>query len=350
MGFLEKHPKLAIATVVLIGLLLVVVSAELSLRFFGSLNIHYYTGHSKPGMHEYPYGTIPINSDGSPDEEFIPVASKKRIGYFGDSVTYGVGVGYGHRIPDLLQATFPAYQHWVFAQVGAVPQALEVSREITKHQLSTVVYLMNLNDILPDEQSPEVLGVTASELSKIATRTSFLGRADEALRGRSYLYTYVRLGLKNALQRAGYEAHGQLAYELRPKQHHRVVSQTAERVVKFSEALSSQGVKVCVILLPYEMQVSSDAALTYARLGFSWEEGFLEGSTQVALLQPLRQGGVNVYDAREAFSGLRLKVGEAFVYDKGDKIDWNHPNRFGHARIAAWLSGLPAFWQQCLPG
>jgi len=68
------------------------------------------------------------------------------------------------------------------------------------------------------------------------------------------------------------------------------------------------------------------------------------------LLQPLRQGGVNVYDAREAFSGLRLKVGEAFVYDKGDKIDWNHPNRFGHARIAAWLSGLPAFWQQCLPG
>jgi hypothetical protein len=23
-----------------------------------------------------------------------------------------------------------------------------------------------------------------------------------------------------------------------------------------------------------------------------------------------------------------------FVYDKGDKIDWNHPNRAGHARIA----------------
>jgi hypothetical protein len=348
-GFVPRHPKLTLAVVALIGLLLVALSAELALRIFGTLRIDFYTGHSSPGVHEYPYGSIPINRVGSPDEEFIPIASKKRIGYFGDSVTYGVGAGYGYRVPDLLQNAFPAHQHWVFAQVAAVPTARQILREVAKHRLSSVIYLMNLNDILPDEPSPGAADAQRKAFTSLSDLASPLQPLDDALRGKSYLYTYMRLGLKNALQRAGYEVHGQLAYELRPRQYQVVVAQTTARVVELVRAVSAQGVKACIVLLPYEMQVSSDAAQTYAKLGFSWEQGFLDGATQEALLHPLRRSGVRVFDARHAFSGLQLKVGEAFVYDKGDKIDWNHPNRFGHARIAAWLASESGFREQCLP-
>jgi hypothetical protein len=348
-SFVTRHPSLTLAVVALIGLLLVALSAELALRIFGTVRIDFYTGHSSPGIHKYPYGSIPINRDGSPDEEFIPIASKKRIGYFGDSVTYGVGAGYGYRVPDLLQNAFPAHQHWVFAQVAAVPTVRQILREVAKHRLSSVIYLMNLNDILPDEPSPGAADARGKVFISLSDLASPLQPVDDALRGKSYLYTYIRLGLKNALQRAGYEVHGQLAYELRPRQHQIVIAQTASRVVELARAVTAQGVKLCVVILPYEMQVSSDAAQTYAQLGFSWEDGFLGGTTQEALLQVLRGSQAKVFDARYAFNGMHLKVGEAFVYDKGDKIDWNHPNRFGHARIAAWLAGEPEFREQCVP-
>jgi hypothetical protein len=31
-------------------------------------------------------------------------------------------------------------------------------------------------------------------------------------------------------------------------------------------------------------------------------------------------------------------LGQYFVYNKGDKLDWNHPNRAGHRQIADWLA------------
>ena len=348
LSSLERHPKLTIFLVTIIGMLLIAGLAELSLRVFGKLNISYYTGYTTPGKHQYPYGEIPINSDGSPDEEFVADPSRKRVGYFGDSITYGVGAGYGFRIPDLLQEKFTGYQHWVFAQVGAVPTAAQVSKEVAKHQLASVIYLMNLNDTLPDEQSSSSLNAAQQELTNIATNQSVLSSIDSALRGKSYLYTYLRLGLKNALQRAGYEAHGQMAYELRPAQYRSVIDQTANRVVALVKTLEAQGVKVCVLLLPYEMQVSADAAQTYSKLGFSWEAGFLQGSTQEALKQTMQTNGVNIFDARAAFHGLQLKVGDAYVYDKGDKVDWNHPNRFGHKTIANWLAAQADFPAKCL--
>jgi hypothetical protein len=54
-------------------------------------------------------------------------------------------------------------------------------------------------------------------------------------------------------------------------------------------------------------------------------------------------------DAAEAFvpAGLdsagvaaardRNALGEFFVYDRGDKLDWNHLNRAGHARLGEFL-------------
>jgi hypothetical protein len=56
-------------------------------------------------------------------------------------------------------------------------------------------------------------------------------------------------------------------------------------------------------------------------------------------------GQVRYLDARRAFLGndrslapsRELGLGQYFVYNRGDKLDWNHPNREGHRLIARWL-------------
>ena len=97
--------------------------------------------------------------------------------------------------------------------------------------------------------------------------------------------------------------------------------------------LKANGVQMCVVIAPYEMQVSDDAARTYAKLGFSWEDGFLQGSTQKKLRQYLAKD-LPVYDGLDAFPDHSAPVGNLFVYNAGDKVDWNHPNRAGHAALA----------------
>lgn len=345
-----RHPRLAILTIVLTGTILILLAAELSLRTFGSLDIGYYTGLTSPGVHKYPYGDIPINAAGCPDEEFDPeldpdpMNRKRRIGYFGDSVTYGVGAGYGYRIPDLLQREFPQYDHWVFAGVGTALHGDEVARWIRKFQLNAVVYMMNLNDITPER------GDARGTNWITAARGSRLVGMDEALRGRSYVYTYARLGVKNALQRMGYEgATGLQAFELFPEQYKDLIEVAADDIAATLDAVSRQfNVRTCVIVLPYEMQVSRDAARRYRAQGFKWEEGFEAGSTQRQLMARFQQHHISAFDALEAFKGLELRVGDAFVYDRGDKIDWNHPNRRGHAIIAGWLASSKEYFSLCL--
>ena len=316
---------------------------EIGLRTFGSLEIHYYTGTKRPGVHHYPYGDVPINSAGYPDEEYVVTDGKRHIGYVGDSVTYGVGTGYGYRIPDLLQAKLPQYDHWVFANVGDRLTEKTLVSQVNRFKLNSVIYLMNLNDIVPDSESAE------SSTWIVSAQEGWFGRVDAALRGHSYLYTYLRLGIKNGLQRLGYEHHGMPAFELMPSAHGPVIDATAKRVADALKAASGgqADFRSCVVILPYEMQVSADAARVYRGLGFSWEQGFETGSTQQKLLEAFGRLGVTAFDSRDAFSGTDLKVGEAFVYNKGDKIDWNHPNRRGHALIAAWLETRPGIIDRC---
>jgi hypothetical protein len=148
------------------------------------------------------------------------------------------------------------------------------------------------------------------------------------------LYNLVRTSIKNMVQRFGFEASGYYAYELWPERFDDVFRSFAEAVNATARRLRDKGVQMCVVILPYEMQISTDAARAYARLGFKWEEGFLAGSAQRKLRQYLHQD-LPVYDGLDAFPDTSGKVGEAFVYNAGDKIDWNHPNRNGHAALAS---------------
>lgn len=338
-----RHPRLTLLGVTASGLIVLALVLELGLRLFGSLNIHYYAGFKTPGLHKYPYGEIPINSHRYPDEEFDLASARRRIGYFGDSVTYGVGAGYGYRIPDLLQRQFPETEHWVYANVGETLTNMGLVPQAQRFRLDVVVYLMNLNDILPEQ------GTEGADTWITTANQGMFGRLDGMLRGTSALYTYVRFGVKNALHRSGYEGTGVLAYERFPERNQAMLDAYVNRVADELGATERLGhAQTCVVVLPYEMQVSADAARRYRELGFDWEAGFETGSTQRRLLAGFERRHVRVFDAMAAFQGQQLRVGEAFVYDKGDKIDWNHPNRKGHAIIAGWLASNRQFVGACL--
>jgi hypothetical protein len=283
---------------------------------------------------------------GCPDEEFENNLPKRRIGYVGDSVAYGIGAGYGYRILDILQEKFPQYHHWVC--IGDSLSDINV-KLLDKLQLDSVVYLMNLNDILPAQTSDHE-DQRSSWLRE--AKMSVLGRMDTALRGESYVYTYARLRIKNMLQRLGYEAHGFPAFELFPSRNREVIESTIERIATtLKNVWRMRHNQACIVVLPYEMQVSRGAAERYKELGFEWEKDFESGLTQKIILEGFERHQINAFDARKAFEGRELGIGEAFVFNQGDKIDWNHPNRLGHAIIASWLFSSSEFVSKCInPG
>ena len=79
------------------------VALEILLRLVVDYNPSYYVGfyHQQDKTIVFPYGIIHYNSRGYPDGEFLPQKIRPRIGYFGDSVCYGVGAGFGYRVSDL---------------------------------------------------------------------------------------------------------------------------------------------------------------------------------------------------------------------------------------------------------
>lgn len=346
-SWFQRHALVSLLLVNGAFLAALLAGAELFLRFYVPYNPGYYVAVRETDREvEYPYGTIRINRDGFPDDEFGPKRSL-RVGYFGDSVTYGVGAGHGYRVSDLLEKTFSHYEHMNFGGIGLSISQNEIDmflRLSEQYGLDEAVYLFNLNDILPNKKAA---GDDESAVSGL--QSTVLSRLD-VLRGSSFLYTWVRTELKILLEAQGVGFHGYQAYELYPVSEREAVEETAHRIVRLAEALQTKGVGFTLVLLPYEMQISEEAAVEYSGRGIPWEDGFLDRGTQKVLMEAL-DPGVRVVDAYFAFvdpalvsdSRSRNGLGEFFVYDRGDKLDWNHPNRAGHAAIARHLAALPLF-------
>lgn len=338
MSFFERHPRATISFFLLFLIILVMGMMEIVLRFTIPYDIGYYTAVQKPGVYEYPYGTIRMNSAGYPDEEFDLNSSKKRIGYFGDSVIYGVGAGDGYRFSDILEKRYPKYDHWTFSMIANGIQDNEVADKAKEYGLNTVIYAFNLNDILPapklDDAKGSAAGETVDKTPFIRSLEIWVWNNLDGLRGKSYLYTWLRTLVKNALQQMGYSHTGFKAAELFPDDNRELIHETAARVNDIAKALKKQGVMFCVVLLPYEMQISKDARKTYSDFGIRWQKEFEDGLTQTYLRQDF--DFPHVYDGRKAFTDAinTARTGEFFVYNKGDKIDFNHPNREGHRRLA----------------
>jgi hypothetical protein len=329
LNFFTRHERLSLGLVNLFCLLLLLGVGEIAARISTNYEIGYYTEAraGRDGFLHYPWGVVPVNSHGYLDEEFNLNSSKKRVGWFGDSVAMGVGAGHPYRVSDLVRIQYGKLENWNFSRLGIgfdEQRAESIAREF---KLDHVVYLLNLNDIVPD--APPQSGSNYYFYNLL----TFVKQHLDYFRDRSYLYNYIRTAVKNAIQRLGFEASGYYAFELWPAQSDDVFKSFAQRVNATARNLHAQGVQMCVLIVPYEMQVSADAARTYADLGFKWEDGFVEGSAQQKLRRHLDRD-LPVYDGLAAFPDKSGKVGGHFVYNAGDKIDWNHPNREGHAALA----------------
>ncbi|HEY1372812.1 MAG TPA: SGNH/GDSL hydrolase family protein [Candidatus Binatia bacterium] len=338
----DRHPRLALAGILFVSFLILAIVAETALRFLVNYRIDYYTYvTTSNSTHRYPYGEMHINSFGFPDVEWNLSDKRPRIGVIGDSVTAGVGAGAGYRYTDLLGQRFTDRVFFNFAGVGSdgVSGDEVVDKILTlvhRFGLKKIVYGMNLNDILPTSSEGQD-ALQDGPVIKVLDRV----RADlDWLRGRSYLYNTLRTQAKLALVRLGYEAHGMEAFELQPAKNERAIRDTAMRINEMARALREQGVGFCTIIFPYEMQISSEASQTYRAQGISWDPAFDRGLTQRKLLSYL-DGSFKTVNGLNAFretANRSARVGEYFVYNLGDKLDWNHPNRAGHRVIANYLA------------
>lgn len=335
----EKHPRLTLLGFILAVLALLAVMAEIGLRYVTPYNIGYYTAVLKEGVYRYPYGDIKINSDRYPDDDFDLSGTKPRIGYLGDSIIMGVGAGDGYRISDLLQSRYPHDDHWTFGVMGNGLREEEMFELVDEYKLGKIIYGFNLNDFLPPlgKRGELIAGPDQSVSERIVRALErFVRKNLDGLRGKSYLYTVLRTGIKNILQQCGFGHTGFKSAELFPREHEELIRDTAERFNAVARRLSQKNVELCLILFPYEMQISKKAAAAYRDKGIKWEDGFEDGSTQALFKKYLDLP--RVYDGRDAFRNLPdSPPGTYFVYNLGDKIDFNHLNRKGHAVLANGL-------------
>ena len=103
----------------------------------------------------------------------------------------------------------------------------------------------------------------------------------------------------------------------------------------WSASLQKAGIMTCVIVLPYEMQISNDAKNYYKSIGIKYDKSFENFLTQEILKGYLSKKN-NFFILKDGF--LEKKRGYYFVFNKGDKIDFNHPNKNGHLVIAEQIS------------
>jgi hypothetical protein len=349
--FIFQHRRVILVGWTLLLLCLLFAMSEILLRLTVPYRIDYYTGRrTSAKLVKYPWGDMPFNSNGYPDREWDARDSRERVGFLGDSVTMGFGAGYGYRFSEIVGARCTHRYYMNFGGAGEDGIANdEVAEGIVatarRFHLVKLIYVMNLNDIQPSRMEGD--RGTALEVA-----TSFVSRHLDALRGRSYAYNYFRTRVKYAATRLGYEYHGVEAFELHPARNSGIVEQTCSRINKLWERLKLSRIDFCVVLLPYEMQISSDAADRYRQLGIHWGSEVLRGEPQATIHKLLSQD-IGVVDVREAFDTPELRasdirVGEYFVYDKGDKLDWNHPNRRGHELIARYLLNCAAECIDCM--
>ena len=330
----ERHPRLWGAFFLLVLFIIVFGIFEVVLRISTDYAIDFYTYRTKTrsSIIRYPYGEVPINSLGYADEEFNLASDKPRVGYFGDSVNFGVGAGYPYRVSELVERAYPQLEHWnLGGGLGAGPKENRIGEIVREFNLDYAVYLLNLNDIVPVKQGSRTDQSTGAGLVFYARK--YTKEYLDFFREKSYVYNFLRFKIKNVFQRMGYGGSGHIDYVQYPSQYEDIFKSAIESLNIQADSARQAGAEVCVILLPEEMQVSKPAARKYKELGFNWEDGFESGSAQQLIGRYIR-GGIHVHDPLPSFAPFDAEIGTYFVYNRGDSIDWNHPTRLGHAVIA----------------
>lgn len=326
----EKHPWVWNTLLNVISLLACLAALEILLRLVLDYHIDYYTSHRRVEntVLYFPYGEIPINSFGEADAEFDLTSPKPRIGYFGDSVNRGVGAGYPYRFSELLEQALPEYDHWnVGAESGSgIP--LYMPDKVRRYGLKYAVYLLNLNDLSP------ATSLSGDAPSNIVSLKMLVKHSLDFLRNKSYIYNFIRFKMTSAMTVwLGFNPSGYVAIELWPSKYERLIQMAMGRINELGQETRQAGAELCIVVLPYEMQISRPAAMIYKELGFRMEDDFLRGKTQ-SLIKKWLDSQIHLHDPLPHFAPFDSSVGTFFVYNKGDRIDWNHPNREGHRAIS----------------
>ena len=339
--FIVRHQRGVLACWIVLLVCAIALLAEVVLRYSVPYQMHYYTPVSVSNrLSSYSFGDIPFNSYGYPDRDWDLTDTRERVGFWGDSITSGIGAGFGYRYTDIIRDSRQDRYYMNFGGPGedGVADDVAIGKILTlveRFRLNKVVYAMDLNDILPDKgsvvrQRPQLHGVRR-----------LIKKYLDFLRTRSYVYYYLRLKLTSLVARLGYSYRGEEMYELYPARNSVIVGQTVGRINRLSAALRTKGAALCVLLFPYEMQVSADAASRYQRDGMRWSSELLAGEPQKTVLRGL-SADIGVVDLAAAFAEMpdatrRVRVGQYFVFNRGDALDWIHPNRDGHRLIAEYL-------------
>lgn len=328
---------------VFISLFFVLIILEILCRIFVDFNQNFYSSSKKDKDDKFishPYGKIPINQYGFFDEEFKFNNGKEVIAYFGDSVTYGVGAGYPYRFTEYLDNINNQFEHInLSGGLGASLNNWNKKHEsfLLENNIKRIVYVMNLNDIAP--LSKKIF--TSKENSNIKPKNinfirEFMKPFDDFLRGTSVFYTYLRFLIKNQLVKAGYESSGYEAIELFSKKYKNNIIEASKKIDQWLDLTKEKGFKSCVIILPYEMQISNNAKNYYQSINIKFEKDFSNFSTQKAIKKNLKNYDDFFIIDNDGFE--EKEVGYYYVFNKGDKIDFNHPNRKGHLSIAKEIS------------
>ena len=348
---IKYYTKIIIYNLIL--LITICLSAELILRKIINYDVSYYSLPKKiiNNINYHPYGKIPINKNGFYDEDWDSPKVKHRIGYFGDSIIYGVGAGYPYRITELMDEYKNDFEHINLSYGIGVSlkdmSPFDLIKLAKKYEIDTIFYIMNLNDIAPIyfSQNEDNSIDKKSDSNKFfikAKQNEFINFFDKKLRGRSYLYTFLRLQIKNILVlKFNYEPSGYKAMELFPKKFKENIEKTAIFLSKYSQAMN-KFLNFEIIILPYEMQISDDARKHYAEIGVKFEDEFIKFETQKILKKKIEDiNDKKIYVIGKNFP--EKKIGSYFVFNKGDKIDFNHPNKLGHKILSEEISNLNIF-------
>ncbi len=340
-ALIARHQGVILVLWGLLVLCLLAGVAEVVLRFTTPYRIDYYTGtFVSKRLIEFPFGEMPFNAHGYPDRDWLDEDTRPRIGFWGDSITSGVGAGFGYRFTDIISSSRPDRDYRNFGGVGedgiadaaAADKVIEAAR---RYGLQKIVYAMDLNDLLPDRGSRAEGHSVLYRMKRAAA--PYLDR----LRTRSYLYNYLRTRLTTAAARLGYGYHGDESYELHPVRNAAVIMQTVARINALATRLDRDGIRLCVAIFPFEMQVSTDAAARYRQYGIKWSGELLQGEPQKMILEALSTTvtGVDLAPAfrQDSLGPDSIRVGQYFVFNRGGALDWIHPNRSGHRLIAQYL-------------
>jgi hypothetical protein len=342
-----KAPILNTA-LILSSLLAIFLILEAISRIFVNFEADYYSI-SKKNENNFiihPYGKIPVNSHGFFDNEFNFGKKDKIVAYFGDSVTYGVGAGYPYRFTEYLDEIDKNFEHINLS--GGLGISLnnwntKYENFLIENNVKRIVYMMNLNDIAPlnenflkENNELNNKKKQNSGVKNISSIKNFIKPFDNLLRGQSVFYTYIRFLVKKQFVKAGYEASGYESVELFPKKNKTYIINASKTIDAWLSLTRKKGLKSCVVVLPYEMQISKDAENYYKSINIKFEEDFVNFSTQKIIKKNLQEDKNFFFINNEGFD--EKEIGSYFVFDKGDKIDFNHPNRSGHLVIAQQIN------------